>query len=46
MAIAALKDGRKMYSSYDVENFLDRKRGYADTGKTSDYGSLFAPPLA
>ena len=40
MAIAALKDGQKMYSSYDVGKFLDRKRGYADT-KNFDYGSLF-----
>ena len=40
MAIASLKDGRKMYSSYDVGKFLDRKRGYADT-ENFDYGSLF-----
>lgn len=40
MAIAALKDGRKMYSSYDVGKMLDRKRGYADT-ENFDYGSLF-----
>ncbi len=40
MAIAALKDGRKMYSSYDVGKFLDRKRGYADT-ENFDYASLF-----
>ena len=40
MAIAALKDGRKMYSSYDVGKFLDRKRGYADT-ENFDYGALF-----
>ena len=40
MAIAALKDGCKLYSSYDVAKFLDRKRGYADTGNF-DYGSLF-----
>jgi bleomycin hydrolase len=40
MAIAALKDGQKMYSSYDVGKFLDRKRGYADT-ENFDYGSLF-----
>lgn len=39
MAIAALKDGRKMYSSYDVGKMLDRKRGYADT-ENYDYGSL------
>ena len=40
LAIAALKDGRKMYSSYDVGKFLDRKRGYCDT-ENFDYGSLF-----
>lgn len=40
MAIASLKDGRKMYSSYDVGKMLDRKRGYADTDNF-DYGSLF-----
>lgn len=40
MAIASLKDGRKMYSSYDVGKMLDRKRGYADT-ENYDYGALF-----
>ena len=40
MAIASLKDGRKLYSSYDVGKFLDRKRGYADT-ENFDYGALF-----
>ena len=40
MAIASLKDGRKMYSSYDVGKMLDRKRGYGDT-ENFDYGSLF-----
>ncbi len=40
MAIAALRDGRKLYSSYDVGKMLDRKRGYADT-ENFDYGSLF-----
>jgi bleomycin hydrolase len=40
MAIASLKDGRKLYSSYDVGKFLDRKRGYADT-ENFDYASLF-----
>ena len=39
MAIASLKDGRKLYSSYDVGKFLDRKRGYADL-ENFDYGSL------
>ena len=40
IAIASLKDGRKLYSSYDVGKFLDRKRGYADT-ENFDYESLF-----
>ena len=40
MAIASLRDGRKLYSSYDVGKFLDRKRGYADL-ENFDYGSLF-----
>lgn len=40
LAITALKDGRKMYSSYDVGKYLDRKRGYCDL-KNFDYGSLF-----
>lgn len=40
MAIAALKDNCKLYSSYDVAKFLDRKRGYADLNNY-DYGSLF-----
>ena len=40
MAIASLKDGRKLYSSYDVGKQLDRKRGYADT-ENFDYASLF-----
>lgn len=40
LAIASLKDGRKMYSSYDVGKFLDRKRGYCDL-LNFDYGSLF-----
>lgn len=39
MAIASIKDGRKMYSSYDVGKQLDRKRGYLDT-ENYDYGSL------
>lgn len=41
LAIASLKDGKKMYSSYDVGKFLDRKRGYCDV-KNFDYGSLFS----
>ena len=40
MAIASLKAGRKLYSSYDVGKCLDRKRGYADT-ENFDYGALF-----
>ena len=41
LAIAQLKDGRKLYSSYDVGKQLDRKRGYADT-ENFDYASLMA----
>lgn len=40
LAIASLKDGRKMYSSYDVGKFLDRQTGYCDVNNF-DYGSLF-----
>lgn len=40
MAIASLKDGKKLYSSYDVAKMLDRKQGYADLDNY-DYGSLF-----
>ena len=40
LAIAQLKGGRKLYSSYDVGKFLDRKRGYADLANY-DYGTLF-----
>lgn len=40
MAIASLKDGRKLYTSYDVGKMLDRKRGYGDTDNY-DYGLLF-----
>lgn len=39
LAIASLKDGRKMYSSYDVGKQLDRERGYLDT-ENYDYASL------
>ena len=39
LAIASLKDGRKLYSSYDVGKMLDRKRGYGDS-ENFDYGSL------
>ena len=41
LAIASLKDGKKMYSSYDVGKFLDRKRGYCDINNF-DYASLFS----
>ncbi len=40
LAIAALKDGRKMYSSYDVGKQLDRQRGYCALDNF-DYESLF-----
>ncbi|MBO4827644.1 MAG: C1 family peptidase [Prevotella sp.] len=40
IAIAQLRDGRKMYSSYDVAKQLDRKRGYSDL-ENYDYASLF-----
>lgn len=39
LAIASLKDGHKMYSSYDVGKQFDRKRGYLDVDNY-DYGSL------
>ena len=39
LAIAQLKAGRKLYSSYDVGKFLDRKRGYADLANF-DYATL------
>ena len=39
MAIASLKDGRKLYSSYDVGKMLDRKRGSGHT-ENFDYRSL------
>lgn len=39
MAIASLRDGHKLYSSYDVGKQLDRKRGYCDT-ENYDYASL------
>jgi len=40
LAITSLKDGTKLYSSYDAGKQLDRKRGYADT-ENYDYSSLF-----
>ena len=39
LAIAAIKDGSKLYSSYDVGKFLDRKRGYCDINNY-DYEAL------
>ena len=39
LAIAQLKAGRKLYSSYDVGKQFDRKRGYSDT-ENFDYASL------
>ena len=39
LAIASLKDGRKLYSSYDVGKQLDRDRGYCDL-ENYDYASL------
>lgn len=41
LAIASLKDGKKMYSSYDVGKQFDRKLGYLDT-ENFDYASLFS----
>ena len=41
LAIASLKDGRKMYSSYDVGKQLDRQRGYLALDNF-DYESLFS----
>ena len=40
MAIASLKAGHKMYSSYDVGKQLDRSKGYLDLNNF-DYGPLF-----
>ncbi len=40
IAIAQLKDGRKLYSSYDVAKESDRRKGVADVGMY-DYGALF-----
>lgn len=39
MAISALKDGCKLYSSYDVAKMLDRQQGYADT-ENFNYAAL------
>ena len=40
LAIASLKGGEKMYSSYDTGKFLDRKRGFCSL-QNYDYASLF-----
>lgn len=40
VAVASLKAGHKMYSSYDVGKQLDRTRGYSDLDNY-DYGTLF-----
>lgn len=40
LAIASLKAGEKMYSSYDTGKFLDRKRGFCSL-QNYDYASLF-----
>ncbi len=40
LAIASLKDGRKMYSSYDVGKQLDRTLGFLDT-ENYDYSTLY-----
>lgn len=40
LAIAQLRDGRKLYSSYDVGKQFDRKRGYLALDNY-DYASLF-----
>ncbi len=41
LAIVSLKDGKKMYSSYDVGKQFDRELGYLDT-ENFDYASLFS----
>ena len=40
MAIASIKDGTKLYSSYDVAKQFDRTNGYLDT-ENYDYATLF-----
>lgn len=40
LAIASLKDGQKMYSSYDTGKMLDRKRGFCSL-QNFDYANLF-----
>jgi len=41
LAIASLKDGKKMYSSYDVGKQFDSELSYLDT-ENFDYASLFS----
>ncbi len=40
LAISQLKDGHKLYSSYDVGKQSNSRKGYADLG-LYDYGTLF-----
>ena len=40
LAITSIKDGTKLYSSYDVGKQFDRKNGFLDTD-IYDYGTLF-----
>lgn len=40
LAIASIKDGTKLYSSYDVGKQFDRKNGFLDID-IYDYGTLF-----
>ena len=40
LAIASIKDGTKLYSSYDVGKQFDRKNGFLDVD-IYDYGTLF-----
>lgn len=44
IAIASLRDGRKMYSSYDVGKYLDRTCGYASLDNY-DYETILATDL-
>lgn len=44
VAIASLKDGKKMYSSYDVAKYMDRTRGF-NSLQNFDYESLFQTSL-
>lgn len=40
LAIASLKGGQKMYSSYDTGKYIDRKRGFASL-ETYNFADLF-----